>query len=174
MKQETIYAKLFWDQLLRISICALILFGMDAPLFFKIILIIIFDYIDFRVPYYVDIEESVDIFELYQQYDKIGDMTIYTLLWIYYLKNVPSPLFLKVYISILFFYRMIGFIVYLITKNRNSFVYFPNFFLESLFAISLLQTLGYSYPQYFDLYVIVLFLVIMFKIYQEFDIHYKS
>jgi hypothetical protein len=174
IEQSMYYSKLFWNQIFRILICSFILFGMNQPLFFKIFLIMIFDYTDNRVPFNVDINESFESFELYQQYDKIGDMTVYTLLWIYYLNYVNSPSILKIYISILFIYRMIGFIVYLINKNRNAFVYFPNFFLESLFVISLLQTLGYTYPKYFDLYVIALFLVILFKIYQEFSIHYKS
>jgi hypothetical protein len=167
------YSKLFWDQIFRILISSFILFGMDAPLFFKIFLIIIFDYTDFTVPFNVDINESSECFELYQQYDKIGDMTIYTLLWIYYINYVKSPSILKIYISILFIYRMIGFIIYFINKNRIIFVYFPNFFLESLFVISLLQTLGYTYPNNFDIYIIALFLVILLKIYQEISIHYK-
>lgn len=155
------------NQVIRVVLSLSILFGLPTPLFIKILLIIIFDFLDTLVPFFI----SENSFDLYEKYDKVGDILVYTTLWYYYIKFVPSPIPLKIYITLLFIFRWIGYLIYEKIKDRKIFVLFPNLFLESLFVISLLDFMGYSYSKYFYLYILLLFLVLIYKIIQELYIH---
>ena len=164
---NTITKQLITNQIVRVILNLFVLFGTSIPLFMKILFIMVTDFLDILIPYPL----PDNVFDEYEEYDKIGDMTIYTALWIYYLKYVQSPIVLKIYITLLFIYRWMGYLIYLENKDRKIFVFFPNAFLESLFIISFLEYLGYPYPKYFYFYVVLLFLVIVFKIVQEMYIH---
>ena len=164
---KNINNEIYINQIIRIVLSLLIIFGLHTPLFIKILLIIILDFLDTLVPFFI----SDKSFERYEEYDKIGDILVYLTLWYDYIKFVPSPYPLKIYITLLFMFRWIGYLIYQQTKDRKIFVLFPNLFLESLFVISLLEFMGYSYSNYFYLYIISLFLVLIYKIIQELYIH---
>jgi hypothetical protein len=158
------------NEIVRSVLSLLILFGTDLPFFIKILAIIFLDITDLDLPNKLD-SSSPELFNEYEEYDKVGDFEIYLFLYIYYMKYVVSPAPLKALISFLFFYRLIGVFIYWKTGDRRIFIYFPNFFLEFLLAIAILEFIGYPYPQYFKLYMIVFFVVFIYKIAQEIYIH---
>ena len=162
--------KVITNQIVRVIIDFLVLIGLQLPLFIKILIIMITDFLDTTFPFYLDMVQP-NLFDEYEKIDKVGDMIIYTTLWIYYIKFDDSPLVLKNYITLLFLFRWMGYLIYRETNKRNIFVMFPNLFLESLFVISLLQYMGYSYSKYYKLYFIVLSLTFVFKIIHEMYIH---
>lgn len=181
---ENIKSELY-NQIIRVFLSVLILFGTDIPLFLKILFIYYLDGMDkcdlypcpgddLVIMKFFNIPVKSNTSKTYQIIDKIGDTIIYIFLWIYYLKYYDSPSILKAYISLLFFYRLVGTILYLTTENRRYLLYFPNFFLESLLVISVLQSLGYSYQKYKNVYIYLLFIVIIFKLFIELIMHSNS
>jgi len=166
---DHIESKLLIDQIVRTILSLMILFGTDLPLFVKIIFIFFFDILDEEIPFYMKTPQKYIPF--YQYIDKISDTIIYIFLWIYFLKYEDTPETLKIYVSILFFYRLLGIILFLKDNNRSILMYFPNFFFETLFCISLLETFGYSYPEYKNLYILIFFGVILFKMNIELWFH---
>lgn len=165
---DKIKKELITNQVIRVILSFIVLFGFNLPLFMKILLIIIFDFTDVLIPFYV----SENDFDLYQKYDKVGDIFIYTAIWFYYIQFISSPGPLKLYITFLYIFRLFGYLIYYNNGGDHKiFVIFPNLFLESLFVISFLEFLGYPFQKYFYLYVGLLILTVFFKIIQELYIH---
>lgn len=169
--------KLWQSGWMRTFLTAIVLLIPNVQFFAKIILIIIFDTFDCNNSYYPIIptfsknDKNVCGSNYYNIVDKIADSIDYTLLYLYYLFYVDSPSGLKIYISYLFFLRMFGFVLFMITKNRNWFLVFPNFFLESLLVIAILQDFGFPYEEYSNVYILLLFAVIIIKYCQELIVH---
>jgi len=163
--------KVVINQIVRVILDSLIIYGINVPLFIKILFLYLTDFLDIILPFYIDMDSFENGFDEYQKIDKVGDIYVYTILWIYFVRFVDSPIPLKIYITLLFFWRWIGLLIYLEKNDRKIFCIFPNVFLESLLAISFLQFIGYSYMKNFKLYVVVLSLVLILKIIQEIYIH---
>jgi len=70
----------------------------------------------------------------------------------------------------LFLFRLLGFILYLITNNRHMFIVFPNFYLTSFLIISAYEQ--FKIPKNNLNYV--LFLGFIFSILKEINIHAKN
>lgn len=168
---EEITRKLIIAEIIRVLFVCVVLFGTKIPLFYKIILIMVSDSFDSRVPKWI-FDEWVDSNgSLYQISDKITDTISYGIL----LYHVISTRYLEEYqnqiLSFLYFLRLIGITLFLFYKMEILLFYFPNFFLEFLLVFVLVK--------YFELcrectpYLICL--AVIWKISQEYYLHvYKK
>lgn len=166
--------KLLISEYLRIIIAVLILLLLKIPLFIKIILIIICEKIDCSpntIPYTgplfsqdITICKSDD----YQKFDKIADSIIYIFLLLYILSEEKLGSKINYILSILLLYRLLGTYLFIKTNNRKYLLYFPNFFLE----ISLFILIFQYYPFLKKNYLIIFIILIIFKIIQEYYLHF--
>ena len=167
MKHFTIEQKFFFSESLRILFSFCIFFVFTIPLFYKIILLIISDTFDcgFSKLFF---KEWIDPnTEVYQISDKVCDTIGYTFLLIY----LWTSMFLcKKYNSILtvmYFYRLIGTLLYIIFQERQYLLYFPNFFLESSLIFTGLKQFSIS-KKYLPIFFA---LMIFWKLLQEYYLH---
>lgn len=173
--------RLWQAEVTRVFLSAFILLIPQIPFSVKIIIIMLLDKVDcsrrfypYRGPMFVKDINICGTLE-YHLADKLGDILCYTLLWLYYLIYVDSPEILKKYITFWFILRVIGTVLFETTQQKKWLVFFPNIFLESLFAIAVLQDLGYTYEAYKELYIILLFIIVIVKLIVEIRIHsYKN
>ena len=160
---------LFISQGFRVFFTIFVLFFIHIPLFFKVILIIISDFFNNCIPLRKIFPDWVDPnTEIYQISDKITDLVTYYILFIYLFRYRYLERKENLILFLLLFYRSIGEIVFFITKERKTLVFFPNFFLE----ISLLF-IGMKYfnlsKKYLPFFII---LIILWKIAQEYYLHF--
>ncbi len=137
-----------------------------APLIFiwpllSIILSVFLDLID------ADFAHKVVSKKLYQLFDKNLDLWWFINIIIYSYFNFPDY---KIYLLILFVYRLIGQLIYYLSRNRGVLLFFPNFF-EWVF---ILIFIGKNYypsilkGETFNLIILIIFIV---KIFQEWFLH---
>jgi len=169
--------KLWQAEFTRIFLSSILILIPNIAFSVKIIIVMLLDRLDCSSEYYpkkgpmlISNTKICRTLE-YQLADKMGDITCYTLLWLYYLIYVDSAEVLKKYITFWFFVRVIGTVLLERTREMKWIIYFPNIFLESLLVISILQDLDYTYEEYQGLYIILLFLVIIIKIIIEIIMH---
>jgi len=169
--------RLWQAEVTRVFLSAFILLIPQIPFSVKIIIIMLLDRLDCSSDYYpkkgpmLIKDTRICRTKEYQLADKIGDIFCYTLLWLYYLIYVDSPEILKKYITFWFFVRVIGTILFEKTGEMKWIIFFPNIFIESLLAITILQDLGYTYEEYKDTYIFILFIIIIFKLIIELAMH---
>jgi hypothetical protein len=164
---------LFISAFIRIIITIIILYSFNIPIFIKILLIILADFIDCDIPrYIVGYKNWVNCNEnLYQKTDKITDTICYVLLLIYILKNANLSTNYNNLIILLFIYRLIGLYLFLINNNRVYLFYFPNFFLEICLGLMIIN----YYPILDNFKIIIILFIIILKIIQEYYLHiYKN
>jgi hypothetical protein len=164
---------LFISAFIRIIITIIILYSFNIPIFIKILLIILADFIDCDIPRYIfGYKNWVNCNEnLYQKTDKITDTICYVLLLIYILKNANLSTNYNNLIILLFIYRLIGLYLFLINSNRVYLFYFPNFFLEICLGLMIIN----YYPILDNFKIIIILFIIILKIIQEYYLHiYKN
>jgi len=175
--------KLSIFSIIRIIFIILILFYTKLPILLKLILVWpISDTLEFCDPTFeifshtkYNFYNSKNMYseKIYQTFDKISDTfgNTFILYYIYSKKLVN----IKDLSILLFFYiyRIIGTIIYFITRNRKVFILFPD--INSLLVL-IIFTLKYFYKEYTDLSnfkykYLVIILLLLFKLYQEINLH---
>jgi hypothetical protein len=107
--------------------------------------------------------------DTYQKLDKITDIICYTILLFYLINNGGLFSNYNYLIILLFIYRVIGTIFFLISNNRKYLFYFPNFFLE----ICLLLMIIKYFPILKKYTPSLFFCIIVYKILLEYFMHYR-
>ena len=157
---------LYYAELVRI-ILTIVILSLPIPLFVKIILIMISDLIDCAKIYHSYFDWIDCKSEIYQRLDKITDSICYTIL-LFYILNYGGLSVNYNYILIgLVIYRLIGTYLFIKKNNRKYLFYFPNFFIEMSLLFSIITHFDISYK-----YSLIP-LVIIFKLFQEYIMHYK-
>lgn len=108
-------------------------------------------------------------FKTYQYYDKIGDIFILFVVYIFFLLYIPI---FSIIATIFFVFRLIGFIFYFYKKDDGIFVYFPSP-LNILFLGYLVLPLFLG-AYYYDplIFLSIVIISTFFSIIIELDIHY--
>ena len=171
---------LLLSQFVRTILTIIILNFFNFPIFIKILLIMLTDSIDCGIPIFLFGPKNwIDCNRIiYQKSDKICDTISYSLLLYYIIKNKnknknknkDGSIFTKsIYIVILLFlFRLIGVILFLIKSNRKYLFYFPNFFLEICLGIYIIE----YFPILKKFKLIIFTIIIIYKIILEYIFHY--
>lgn len=114
-----------------------------------------------------DFAHKVVAKKLYQIIDKNLDLWWFINIMIYSFINYPDY---KIYLLILFIYRVVGQLIYYVSGNRGVLLFFPNFFEWIFFLIFFGKN---YYPSILEGQKYILFLIIIFitKIFQEWFLH---
>lgn len=159
---------LFISQGFRVFFTLFVLFLLHIPLFFKLILIIISDFFDNCIPLRRIFPDWINPnTEIYQISDKMTDLVTYYILFIYLFRSQYLERKENLVLFLLLFYRSIGEIIFFITKERKSLVFFPNFFLEVCFMFTGMKYFNLS-KKYVPFFIL---LIIIWKIIQEYYLH---
>ena len=162
------HEKLFISQIFRIILTIIVLIFFKIPLYAKILIIMIIDNLD--CPLIFNIEWVSCKKELYQKTDKITDTICFFILLLYILKIRPFSTNYIILICILFIYRIIGVILFLLKNNRKFLFYFPNMFEAITFVLALFKHFSFL-KKYMLKYLITL--VVILKITLEYFHHYS-
>jgi hypothetical protein len=162
----------YFSECIRIIATIIILYTLNIPIFMKILLIMITDFIDCDVPrFFLGSKNWIDCnSNIYQISDKITDTICYTLLLFYILKNGGMNNNYNYLIVLLFIYRLIGIYLFFIKKNRKYLFYFPNFFLEICLGLMVIN----YFPNLKNFNVIIISIVIIYKIILEYYLHFHE
>lgn len=161
--------KLYLSHFIRIITTIIILYFLNIPIFMKILLIMLSDFIDCGIPKFLFGAKNWILCNqsIYQVSDKITDTICYTLLLFYILKNGGMSSNYNYLIILLFIYRLIGVYLFLINNNRKYLFIFPNFFLEISLGLMII-----NYFQMLKKFKVIIFLIIViYKIIQEYYLH---
>lgn len=167
MKSHILKRKLLISLFIRIILTLLILFFFNIPLYCKILFIILTDFIDCDIPRLLfGFNNWINCrTEFYQKTDKITDIICYFILLCYIIKYYNSNYIFT--IIILFIFRLIGTILFIIKNDRKYLFYFPNFFLEITFGIILIKDI----PEFNNYKWIIIINIIIYKILMEYYLH---
>lgn len=160
--------KLFISQIFRIILTIIVLFFFKIPLYAKLLIIMIIDNLD--CPLFFNIEWVSCEKKLYQKTDKITDTICFFILLLYILKIRPFSTNYITLICVLFIYRLIGVILFLLKNNRKFLFYFPNMFEAITFVLALFKHFSFL-KKYMLKYLITL--VVILKITLEYFHHYS-
>ncbi|MFA6532547.1 MAG: hypothetical protein WCT22_00940 [Patescibacteria group bacterium] len=147
----------YFAVLLRIIIAPLI-FIWPLP---AIILSVFLDLID------ADFAHKVISKKLYELIDKNLDLWWFINIIIYSYFNYPDY---KIYLLILFTYRLIGQLIYYFSKNREVLLFFPNFF-EWVFILIFLGKNYFPSILQGKTYFLISMAIFSVKIFQEWFLH---
>jgi hypothetical protein len=139
----------------------------------KIILIAAFDYFEGRIIcLFANQEVNFNSNNYYQSLDKFNDtLENGIILYLIYSNKLLSTNYIKL-LSFAYFYRVIGITLNLVfKKNRKILLYFPDIFKELLLISYLSQ---FKFNNNIKLFIILLLLTIMIKIYIEYLFHCKK
>tara|TARA_X000000950_G_scaffold285852_1_gene392925 strand:- start:198 stop:707 length:510 start_codon:yes stop_codon:yes gene_type:complete len=168
---EELKKNLAMAEIIRIILTIFVLYYLPIPLFYKIILVMLFEGFDYTIPKKLLKIDWIDSSNInYHIYDKIGDKICYSILLLYIIQNKIFP---KSYSNILIYlliFRIIGTVLFILKKNRDYLFYFPNFFLEITLAFSGLKhfVLNNSIRN------LIIPIIITLKIIQEYFMHYNK
>ena len=168
---EELKKNLAMAEIIRIILTIFVLYYLPIPLFYKIILVMLFEGFDYTIPKKLLKIDWIDSSNInYHIYDKIGDKICYSILLLYIIQNKILP---KSYSNILIYlliFRIIGTVLFILKKNRDYLFYFPNFFLEITLAFSGLKhfVLNNSITN------LIIPIIITLKIIQEYFMHYNK
>ena len=164
--------KLFVSESIRIIITIIILYYLNIPIFVKILLIMITDYIDCDIPRFLfGYNNWINCNEpLYQISDKIIDTMCYALLLFYLFINSKIDIKYIYFLILLFVYRLIGVYLFLIKNDRKYLFYFPNFFLETSLVIMIIE----YFPVFKNFKIIIILTTFVYKIATEYYKHMKN
>jgi len=137
-----------------------------APLIFiwpllSIILSVFLDLID------ADFAHRIMSKKQYQFFDKNLDLWFYINIMIFSCINYPDY---KIYLFILFIYRLTGQLIYYISKNRGVLLFFPNFF-ECMFLLIFFGINYYPSILRGQTFLFILLIIFAIKIFQEWFLH---
>lgn len=164
---------LFISACIRIIATIIILYTLNIPIYMKIILIMLTDFIDCDIPRFIFGSKKWIVCNdsTYQKSDKITDIICYTLLLFYILNNGGMSANYNYLIIILYIYRLIGTFLFLIKNNRKYLFYFPNFFLEICLGLMVIN----HFPMFKKFKEIIILIIIIYKIILEYYLHiYKD
>lgn len=168
---EELKKKLAIAEIIRIILTIFVLY-LPIPLFYKIILVMLFDGFNYTIPKKLLKIDWIHPSNInYHIYDKIGDTICYIILLFYIINNKIFP---KSYTNILIYlliFRIIGTVLFILRKNRNYLFYFPNFFIEITLAFSFILK---HYSLNNSLINLIIPLVVILKIIQEYVMHYNK
>ena len=160
----------YFSLLLRIIVSVVILFTFPIPLFYKIILIMMSDSLDHGIPRMIYSNWISGKTLTYQINDKITDTITYIILLCYILTTSNITISQKKILITLLIFRIIGTVLFILKKDRKYLFYFPNFFLE--ISLAMVGINHFSLKNQAS--NIVILLVIIYKIIQEYILHYKN
>ena len=160
----------YFSLLLRIIVTVVILFTFPIPLFYKIILIMMSDFLDHGIPRRIYSNWISGKTLTYQINDKITDTITYIILLCYILTTSNITITQKKILITLLIFRIIGTVLFILKKDKKYLFYFPNFFLE--ISLSMVGINHFSLKNQAS--NIVILLVIIYKIIQEYILHYKN
>lgn len=161
--------------LIRIIISVIILFFTDITPYLKILFIILLDSIDCN---FINVnliykEKTFCQSGLYQRTDKLVDLFLYFLIFIYFFNNNFYSTTVNMILLILFCFRLVGMWLYEKTKKRKYLFYFPNLTPELIVILLLFL----SYPKIFnnkEIKITLIILTIVFKFVYELILHYNK
>ena len=120
-----------------VFLIAILRIGAALVLFYDVFLgffaTILFDCVD----YWILKAWQGNSWDNYEVIDKVLDIVPYTIML---LLSLSHPAFL--FIAILFIYRMIGEIIFFITKKEFCFIIFPNLFIVAFFGLVVARSVG--------------------------------
>lgn len=159
--------QLYTSQLIRIVATYIILYATNFSLLHKVILIILTDFFDCDIPRFLFKKWINCKSYIYQRSDKITDIISYLMLMIYIYNHAElTPLWKNIILG-LFVFRVIGVFLFLTTNNRRFLFYFPNFFLEIVVGLALMEKFK-SLQKYQTPLMIG---IVCYKILQEYYMH---
>lgn len=155
---------------IRIMVTFAVLYGFNFPDYIKIILVMISDTFDHKIPKLLGFYKNKHISRTmkYQSVDKLTDTIVYAILYIYASNRLNTNA--SDVLLLLFIYRLIGVTQFIKSKNSNYLYHYPNFYLEILLVLFLCQR--------FDILnknkLVLIMIVIIYKILQECAMHYNK
>lgn len=159
---------LFISQGFRVFFTLFVLLLIHIPLFFKVVIITISDFFDNSIPLRRVFPDWIDPnTEIYQISDKITDLITYFILLFYLFQIKYLERKKNLILFVFLFYRLIGEIIFFVTKERKVLVFFPNFFLE--FSLLFIGMKYFNISKKFLPFLTIL--VIIWKILQEYYLH---
>ena len=148
---------LYLSSLIRIISTVVILYFVNIPLFYKILIIIAIDRIDCMPTYY---PHRGPLFSR----NKTICKTILIYLANYKIFNIYSLLIMLFF----FMLRLVGVILFFNSDNRNYLLYFPDFFI--VFCMCLITVSYFKISQKYTIPILIV--IFLLKIYQEKIMHY--
>ena len=162
------YELLLFFFFLRIILSIIVLYYFKFNIFFKLFLIIFLDYIDNGCLLFENLNKCV--IDFYQKYDKITDIICYGIILFYIIQyKCLSNNYINL-IIFLFFFRLLGTIIYLLKDDRSYLFLFPNFFLEILLFLLVMKNFTILKKNKF----IIIIIIIIVKFLQEYIMHYTK
>jgi hypothetical protein len=168
--------RLLISESIRIIATLFILYSLNIPIFYKILIIMLLDKLDcshmsypFTGPLF---SKNTDICKTmyYQLSDKITDSICYIILLFYILNHGGLSSNYNYLLIVLLLYRLIGTSLFIIKNNRMYLFYFPNFFLEICLGLMVIQ----YFPRLKRFKELILILIIPYKILVEYKLHIKE
>ena len=165
---------LYLSSLIRIISTVVILYFVNIPLFYKILIIIAIDRIDCMPTYYphrgplFSRNKTICKTILYQKIDKITDIICYFFILIYLANYKIFNIYSLLIMLFFFMLRLVGVILFFNSDNRNYLLYFPDFFI--VFCMCLITVSYFKISQKYTIPILIV--IFLLKIYQEKIMHY--
>lgn len=166
---SNIERNLYISQFIRVISTFVILYALDIPLYCKILLIMVSDSLDCKIPKILFGQTSCRNMK-YQLSDKITDTICYSILLYYTINHGGLSKNENCMLFILFIYRVIGTIIFIIKRDRKYLFYFPNFFLEITLGLMVIK----HHTNLKKCKKEIMIIIILYKIAQEYIMHYSS
>jgi len=158
---------LLLSEIVRVSLAYVVIFYSGIPFVAKVLLVYVLDSFDCSLSLY----GKQNCFNIeYIVYDKIGDTLTYGFVLKKYLELSTDSERIKRYVTLLYLWRVIGTLLFLATKDKMMFVYFPNIFFESVVLLTVAQSVNFKDS---NTIVYLLSLVALGKIGFEYFFHIK-
>lgn len=160
--------KLYIAQIVRVVVTLIILYGLDISVFYKIILIMLSDFLDRDIPNIFFSNWISGSSNTYQRIDKITDTICYLLLAVFLIGCDWISRGWKLILTGLFLFRTYGVSLFLKNNDRKYLFYFPNFFLEISLALSAINEFS-GLQKYTNL---IIACIVIYKIITEYIHHF--
>lgn len=142
---------------------------LPIPFYVKVLACMIIDRLDcmpdwwpYRGPLFSK-DTSICKTKEYSMADKFGDTVVYSMLLAYSYFELPRQFFV---LLLMFLFRLIGVILFYINHDKRMFLYFPNFFITTLFVLSTFKNFHINFNAYP--------LIFVYQIMQEYIMHVDS
>lgn len=164
--------RLILSEIIRIIFSYFILYFTNFSVFIKIVLIISLEYLDCSPKFggygpLFSLDKKICYTNYYQKIDKVADIVCYLFILIYFYQFKILNNYWIYLILLLFFIRLIGSYLFIITNSQKYLFYFPNFFLEITLTLSFIINLPFLYRYRFLIFIFIF----IFKIIQEYYLH---
>ena len=162
---SNIERNLYISQTIRVLSTFIILYLVEIPLYCKIILIMVLDsLLDCKIQKYYLVKQARNM--IYQLSDKITDTISYYILLYYTINHGGLSKNENCMLFILFIYRVIGTIIFIIKRDRKYLL----FYFSEILGLMVIKhhTNLRKYKKE------IMILIILYKIAQEYIMHYSS